>query len=45
MPYFDLKSYGAVGSGGDICGDWWLKMGKKGVKWGMSLFYTLVLCK
>jgi hypothetical protein len=45
MPYFDLKSYGAVGSGGDISGDWWLKMEKKGVKWGMSLFYTLVLCK
>jgi hypothetical protein len=41
MPYFDLKSYGAVGSGGDISGDWWLKMEKKGVKWGMSLFYTL----
>jgi MraZ protein len=41
MPYFVLKSYGAVGSGGDICGDRWLKMEKKGVKWGMSLFYTL----
>ena len=38
MPYFVLKSYGAVGSGGDICGDRWLKMEKKGVKWGMSLF-------
>jgi hypothetical protein len=35
------KSFGEVGSSGDICGDRWLKMGKKGVKWGMSLFYTL----
>jgi len=27
-----------VGSSGALCGGRWLKMEKKGVKWGMSLF-------
>jgi len=30
-----------VGSAGEICGDRWLKMEKKGVKWGMSRIFTL----
>jgi hypothetical protein len=34
------KEEGEVGSAGDICGDRWLKMEKKGVKWGMSVFYA-----
>jgi hypothetical protein len=41
MPEIGSILLGAVGSSGAICGDRWLKMEKKGVKWGMSLLYTL----
>jgi hypothetical protein len=41
MPEICPPVEGAVGSGGAICGERWLIMEKKGVKWGMSLLFTL----